>query len=296
MGASDRQPCEFERGAPRRGLGVDDRLGARQEIVPGRRRVVRQVGLAGYSGVPRRSDDVQQERPAIELAIDRALRANRWNDVVDHVLRDVIVPRLDHAGLDERRHFDERRLPDIDVPSALFVLGLGNEAFDAETLDRGNLIVDSGKLLVHVHDAGMKVLDPLIERGRERAVRRKRRLDSRLRNRSDAGESEAGDQAAGHEFAPVDAPLREVAARFLLDEIFSFVTSTHFSTSQWFSVFWRLERSHDLFTGLPPMFGNPPERQCVRNRRARICIGRNRERPASTGCRLTLSANMKAPQ
>ena len=136
-------------------------------------------GLAGDARVPARADHVEQERPAIELAVDGAFLADRGNDVVDHVLRDVVVPRLDDVGLDERRHFDERRLPDIDVPGAFLVLGLGDEALDAEALDRRDLIVDPGELRVHGRDAGMKVLDPLIEGRRQRAVRRKRRLRRR---------------------------------------------------------------------------------------------------------------------
>jgi len=33
-------------------------------------------------------------------------------------LSDVLVPRLDDVALDHRRHLDERRLADIDVPGA----------------------------------------------------------------------------------------------------------------------------------------------------------------------------------
>ena len=152
--------------APWRGLGIDDLLGAGQEVVPGRRRRVGEARLGRHARMPSASDDVEQERPAIQFAVDRVLFADRGNDVVDHVLRNVVVPRLDDVGFDERRHFDERRLPDIDVPGAFLVLGLGDEALDAESLDRRDLIVESGELGVHCRDAGMKVLDPLVERRR----------------------------------------------------------------------------------------------------------------------------------
>ena len=157
-----------ERRAPGRCFRIHDLLRACEELVPGRGRRVGHASLARDARMPGRADDVEEERPAIELAVDRAFLANRRDDVVDHLLRNVIVPWLDDAGLDERRHFDERRLADIDVPRALLVLGLGDEALDAEALDRRDLIVDAGELGVHRRNAGMQVLNPLIEGRRQR--------------------------------------------------------------------------------------------------------------------------------
>src|ERR1700685_2983771 len=102
--------------------------------------------------------------PAIELAVDRVLGADRRNDVVNNIFRDVLFPRLDHVALDHRRHFDERRLADGDVPGTLLFLGLGDEALDAKTLHRRDLVVDPRELGVHFRNGRMKVLDPLIER------------------------------------------------------------------------------------------------------------------------------------
>src|SRR5215467_7757336 len=93
--------------------------------------------------MPSRADHVEEERPAIQLAVNRALRTNRRDDVIDHILRDVVVPGLDDACLDEGRHFDERRLSYIDVPRALLVLGLSHKALDPEAFDRGDLVVDA---------------------------------------------------------------------------------------------------------------------------------------------------------
>ena len=76
----------------------------------------------------------------------------------------------------------------------------------------------------------MKVLDPLIEGRRQRTVGGEGRLMLRLGHRADAGQAEPGDQAAGEKFAPVDAPLRKLAARGLATEEFLFVPSTHRSS------------------------------------------------------------------
>ena len=143
IGASDRQPWESNVAPHGAALESTIFLRAGQEVVPGRGRRIGQAGLAGHARMPSRSDHIEQERPAIELAVDRAFLADRGDDVVDHVLRDVVVPRLDDAGLDEGRHFDERRLADIDVPGALLVLGLGDETLDAEAFDRRDLVVDA---------------------------------------------------------------------------------------------------------------------------------------------------------
>ena len=115
----ERTPAvRVERRTERRGAGIDDRLGAGEVIVPGRRRVVGHAGLGGQARVPGVADHIEEERPAIHLAVDHVLFADRRDDVVEHVLRDVGVPRLDDVGFDHRRHFDERRLADIDVPGA----------------------------------------------------------------------------------------------------------------------------------------------------------------------------------
>ncbi len=76
----------------------------------------------------------------------------------------------------------------------------------------------------------MKVLNPLIEGWREGTVRRERRLDAGLRHRSDAGEAQARNQAAGEELAPVDAPLGQFTARRLPKEGFLLIPSTHLSS------------------------------------------------------------------
>ncbi len=189
----------IEGGAPRRRPGIDDLLPGGQEIVPGLRRRIGHARLVGDARMPAGPDHVEQERPAVELAVDRVLRTDRGDDVVEHILRDVVVPRLDDIGLDHRRHLHERRLADIDVPGALAVLRLGDEALDAEALDRRDLVVDAGELGVHGRDAGMKILDPLIERRGQRPVLRKGRSDAGLRRRGDARHAETGDQAPGTE-------------------------------------------------------------------------------------------------
>src|ERR1700733_11016402 len=217
----------IESGAPRRRLGIDDLLGAGKEIVPSRGRRVRQTRLGCQAGMPSRADHVQKERPAVQLAVDRALLPDRWNYVVDHIFRNVVIPGFGNIGLDERRHFDEWRLADIDVPCALLVLGLGDEALDPEAFDRGDLVVDSRELGVYRCNAGMQVLDPLIECGRKRTVRGKGAPNAGLRHCSDAGHTEARNQAAGDELASVDAPLGKFAAVPLPQQVFLFAQSTH---------------------------------------------------------------------
>src|SRR5271165_5941517 len=177
--------------------------------------------------MPCRSGHVQEERPAVELAVDAAFCANRGDNVVDHVFRDVVVPRFDNAGLDEGRHLHKRRLPDIDVPGALAVLGLGDKALNAETLDWGDLIVDSGEPGVHRWDGGVKVLDPLVERRREGTVRRECRPNARLRHSANAGQTQPRKEAAGKEFASVDASLGKLAARRFLKKALLFTPFTH---------------------------------------------------------------------
>ena len=233
-GTSERQPCASNVAPQGAAFEIDDLLGACEELVPGRGRGVGHARLAGDARMPGRADDVEEERPAIQFAVDGAFRADRRDDVVDHFLWDVVVPRLDDAGLDEGRHFDERRLADIDVPRALLVLGLGDEALDPEAFDRGDLVVDSRELRVHRWNAGMQVLNPLIERWGQRTVRRKGRLDAGLRRDSNSGEAQTRNQAAGEELAPVDSALGQLAARRFPKKVFLFAASTHFLTSQCF--------------------------------------------------------------
>src|ERR1700722_7686462 len=159
-----------ERRAPGPRFRIHDLLRTCEELVPGCGRRIGQASLARDARMPGRADDIEEERPAIEIAIDGTFLANRRDDVVDHLLRYVIVPRLDDARLDEGRHFDERRLADIDVPRAFFILGLGDKALDAEALDWGDLIVDAGELGVHRRNAGMQVLNPLVEGWGQRSV------------------------------------------------------------------------------------------------------------------------------
>src|SRR5262249_34823143 len=207
--------------------GIDDLLGGGQEIVPSRGGGVGHAGLARQARMPARADHVEQERPAIELAVDRALLADRRDNVVDHLLRDVLVPRLDDVALDHLRHLHERRLPDIDVPGALLALGLGHEALDAEALDRRDLIVDARELGVHLGDGGMEILDPLIERGGQRPVSRQGRSDSALRYGPDAGQAETGHQAAGEKLTPVDVSLPQLPESCLLQDVFLFLAYAH---------------------------------------------------------------------
>src|ERR1700735_319253 len=141
--------------APRRGFRINNLLGACEELVPGRGRSVGKASLCGDARMPGRAANIEEKLPAVELAVDRAFFADRRNDIVDHVLRNVVVPRLDHASLDERRHFNERRLTDVDLPRALAALRFGDKALDAESLDRRDLIVDSRELGVHRSNAWM---------------------------------------------------------------------------------------------------------------------------------------------
>ncbi len=149
--------------------------------------------------MPGIADHIEEERPAIELAVNRVLLADRGDHVVDHVLRDVVVPWLDDIGRLHRRHFDEGRLADIDVPGAFLLLRLGDEALDAEAFDRRDLVVDAGEFLVHLRNAGMKVLDPLIEGRRQWTVLREGRTDAVLGNRADTRGAESCGHAAHEE-------------------------------------------------------------------------------------------------
>src|SRR5262249_51525400 len=117
--------------------------------------------------------------------------------------------------------------PDIDVPGALLALGLGHEALDAEALDRRDLVVDARELGVHLGYGGMQILGPLIERGCQRAVSCQGRSDSALRRGPDAGQAEAGHQAAGEKFAPVDASLLQLPEPCLLQDVFLFLAYAH---------------------------------------------------------------------
>ena len=177
--------------------------------------------------MPAGSGHIEQERPAVELAVDRALLANRWNDVVEHVLRDVGVPWLDDVGLDHRRHLDERRLADIDVPGTLAVLRLCHEAFDAKALNRRDLVVDTRELLVHPRYAGMIVLDPLVEGRRQRAVLGKGRSDAGLRHGGNAGKAEARGHGPCQELPPIDVAGKKLPARCLLDDVLKFLACGH---------------------------------------------------------------------
>ena len=72
----------------------------------------------------------------------------------------------------------------------------------------------------------MQILNPLIERRRQRtAVSGESWLDARLREGADTGDAQAGQQAAGEELAPVDAPCGELTARRLQKEVFLFIAS-----------------------------------------------------------------------
>ncbi|MBW8728071.1 MAG: hypothetical protein JF625_23375 [Inquilinus limosus] len=152
--------------------------------------------------MPARADDIQHERPAVELAVDRAFLADRGDEIIDHVLRDVVVPWLDHIGLDQGRHLYEGSLADIDIPGAFLVFRLGDEAFDAESLDRRDLVVDARKPGVHVRDRGVEILDPLVDRGCQRAVRRIGCADAHLRDGSDAGQAQSRRHTSRNEVAP----------------------------------------------------------------------------------------------
>src|SRR5688572_1842429 len=113
--------------------------------------------------MPGVADDIEQERPAIELAVDSSFGADRWYDVINHVLGNVVVPGLDHVRLDHCGHFNERRLAYIDVPGRFLVFCFRNKALDTEAFDRGDLVVYAWKPLVDLGNAGMEILNPLIE-------------------------------------------------------------------------------------------------------------------------------------
>ena len=213
MGASERHPWESNVAPHGAAFEIDDLLSGGQEIVPGRGCLIGDACLARQARVPSRSDNVQQERPAVHLAVDHILVADGRNDVVEHVFRDVVVPWLDDAGFLHRRHFHERRLADIDVPGAFTGFRLGHEALDPEALDGRDLVVDPREFGVHVRDCGMKVLDPLIERRRQRPVGGKSRADAGFHGRRDAGHAEARDQAPREKLTPVDRSLQQLPAQ-----------------------------------------------------------------------------------
>ena len=164
--------------------------------------------------MPAHADDIEQERPAIELAVDGVLLADRRQDVIEHVLGNIGVPGLDDVALDHRRHFDERRLADIDVPGALLVARLGDEPLDAEALDRGDLRVEAGELRIDLRDVGMQVDDPLVIGGRQRPVLRQGSAE--FRSDTHARGAQPGGQRSADKLAPVeptvnDLPLHRVS-------------------------------------------------------------------------------------
>ena len=71
IGTSERQPCESKVAPKGAALEFDNLLGPRKEIVPGRRRRVGEARLAGEARVPAGADDVEEEWPAVQLAVDR---------------------------------------------------------------------------------------------------------------------------------------------------------------------------------------------------------------------------------
>ncbi len=91
--------------------------------------------------MPAHADHIQQERPTVELAVDRALLTNRRDNVIEDIPWNVIVPWLDHIRLNHRGHLDERSLTNIDVPGTLALLGFSNKAFNPEPLHRSNLVI-----------------------------------------------------------------------------------------------------------------------------------------------------------
>ena len=227
MGASERQPCE-SKVAPH---------GAAPESTICLLAVRKSSQVAGaefghaclrrQARMPSCSDHVEQERPAIHLAVNGVLGADRRDDIVEHILRDVGVPRLDDVGFDHRRHFHERRLADIDVPGTFAALCLRHEALDAEAFDRRNLVVDAGELGVHRRDAGVKVLDPLIERRRQRAVLRESGPDPCFRDRPDAGQAETRNQASREKLASVETPTLQLRAHRLLKDVLLLFSYAH---------------------------------------------------------------------
>ena len=239
------------------------------------------------------ADHVEQERPAIELAVDRAFLADRRDDVVDHFLRDVIVPGLDDVGLDERRHFDERRLPDIDVPGALLVLGLGDEALDAETLDRRDLIVDAGEFRVHRREC--RDGDPGSIGRTSASAADPPPAPTRCRifaTAADAGQAEPRDQTAREEFAPVDATCAQARGARLPARCIP-VRSVHSFQPPWFGPCWDIgqtTRRTDCRCATRRS-ATPLERQRSRRWQPKRCVELNPLIEVSTTYRLTLSAS-----
>jgi hypothetical protein len=187
MGANERQPCASNV-APQ-GATFESTIFFAPARNSSQVAGAAQAGLGSQAGMPTQADHIQQERPAVELSVHGALFADRWQDVIDDVFRDVIVPGLDDIRIDEGRHFDERRLPYVDVPCALLILGFGDKPLGAEAFDRGDLIIDPGELGVHGGNAWMKVVNPLVERRRQRPIRRESRPHRGFRNDSNAGQS-----------------------------------------------------------------------------------------------------------
>ena len=170
--------------------GADDLLCVRDERVPRLRRSVGvEPGLFDELPVPGLDDDVEQERKRPDLALVGRLRANRRDEIVDHRLRDVGIPRLDRPRLDQRAHLHEWRHPDVHVPGALLLLGLGDEAVDPEALDGSDLRVELdllGVVLVDLaRDVRVQPVDPLVEGRRQRPGLRARERRSRTEQRRD---------------------------------------------------------------------------------------------------------------
>ena len=69
----------------------------------------------------------------------------------------------------------------------------------------------------------MQVLNPLIESRRERTIRCESRAMPDFATAPTPASPRPVDQAARHEFASVDAPRREFAARRVLHETFLFL-------------------------------------------------------------------------
>ena len=107
------------------------------------------------------------------------------------------------------------------------VLGLGHETLDAEPFHRCDLVVDAGEFRVHCRDAGMQILDPLIERRRQRAVLGKGRPDKPLAGGRHAGHAEAGNEAPLEELTPVDLAAAQLFECRLLQKILKFLAFGH---------------------------------------------------------------------
>ena len=135
-----------------------------QVLIPVRRDLVGQAGRADQRVVLRLDDHIQQERPDVELAIDRALLADRRDHVIQHFLGDVGIPWLDRAAGDELSHLDEGGHADVDVPGALPCLGFSDELRYVEPISRGDLVIHARELRIHCAlDTWMKILDPVVE-------------------------------------------------------------------------------------------------------------------------------------